>query len=143
MTIMLMSCSRSLSIPFERTGEVNAVSHENSIVVLRSQGHAENRAKALYHAERNAMENLIFKGIPNTNQESPLVDNETKALGSHKSFFKNFFVDQGYKRYIMESYTSHASVNKGVSYLEQEIKIDLKSLRNALQQEGITRKFGL
>ena len=141
--MMAFSCSKTLSIPFERTGEVNAVSHENSIVTVRSQSHAEEKGKAIYYAERNAFENLVFKGIPNTNQESPMVPNESEALRSHGTILQGLLKKQGFKRFIMDSYTIQSNRSKGVTFVEQELKIDLKSLRNYLQQEGVTRKFGL
>ena len=131
-------------IPYERTGEVNAVSHENSIIVLSSQARAESVSKAVYHAERNAFENLIFKGIPNTNQESPMVPSEVKALKDNPTLFNNLLVEQGYRRYVMDSYTNNSvAVGGGVQLIDQVIKIDLKALRNYLQAEGVTKKFGL
>jgi len=139
---MLTSCSKTI-VPYERTGEVNAVSHENSIIVLSSQARAESDSKAVYHAERNAFENLIFKGIPNTNQESPMVPNEIKALRDHPTLFENLLVDQGYRRYVMDTYTANTQSVGSVRLIEQVIKIDLKALRNYLQAEGATKKFGL
>lgn len=138
----LISCSKTI-IPYDRTGEVNAVSHENSIVVVRSQGRAENPGKAVYHAERNAFENLLFKGIPNTNQESPMIPNETAAMSKHKATLSELLANQGYVKYIMDSYTGNSSKSGGVVAVEQVIKIDLRALRNNLENEGITKKFGL
>ena len=140
---MFASCSKTI-IPYERSGEVNAVSHENSIIVLSSQARAESASKAVYHAERNAFENLIFKGIPNTNQESPMVPSEVKALRDNPSLFNSLLVEQGYRRYVMDSYTNNSvAVGGGVQLIDQVVKIDLKALRNYLQAEGVTKKFGL
>ena len=88
-------------------------------------------------------ENLLFKGIPNTNQESPMVPNEYLALEDNGVILERLLVNQGYKRFIMDSYTSHSSVSRGVTFVDQVIKIDLRGLRNFLQEEGITKKFGL
>ena len=82
----IIACS-TVNIQFQRSGAVNAVEHENSIIVLSSLAQAENINKAIYFAERNAFENLLFKGIPNTNQESPMVPNETKAMDGNATFF--------------------------------------------------------
>ncbi|KGE85258.1 MAG: hypothetical protein ACE362_06730 [Phaeodactylibacter xiamenensis] len=142
LVLLLWSCSKTI-IPYERTGKVNAISHENAIVVLSSQGQAEHLDKSVYHAERNAFENLLFKGIPNTNQESPMVPNEYLALEDNGVILERLLVNQGYKRFIMDSYTSHSSVSCGVTFVDQVIKIDLRGLRNFLQEEGITKKFGL
>lgn len=138
----LFSCSKTI-IPYQRSGEVNAVNHENSIITVSSQGRAENASKAVYHAERNAFENLLFKGVPNTNQESPLIPDEIQALDANPALFERLLVNQDYRRFIMDSFTGNSTTSGGVTLIEQVVKIDLKSLRNYLQSEGITKKFGL
>jgi hypothetical protein len=142
LALILLGCSKTI-IPYERTGKVNAISHENAIVVLNSQGKAEQPDKAVYHAERNAFENLLFKGIPNTNQESPMIPNEYQALEANGTVLERLLVNQGYKEFVMDSYTSQSSASRGVTFVDQVIKIDLRGLRNFLQEEGITKKFGL
>ena len=137
-----IGCSKKI-IPFERTGEVNAVSHENSIVVVNSQGRGESKGKAVYHAERNAFENLLFKGVPNTNQESPMISNESTAMDKHQRMLNKLLIDQGYVKYIMDSFTGSTSKSNGVVLVEQVVKIDLRALRNQLEADGIAKKFGL
>lgn len=136
--LLMSSCSKTL-IPYQRTGEVNAVSHENSIIILSSQGRAESKNRAVYYAERNAFENLFFKGIPNTNQESPMVSDETSA-GGVKALQ---LAEDGYERFIMDSYTANVNGGAGGYLVEQVVKIDLRGLRNHLENEGISKKFGL
>lgn len=140
--LSLLSCSKQV-MSFQRTGEVNAISHENSIIKISSVSRAESKAKAIQFAERNAFENLLFKGIPNTNQESPMIPNEFEALKSHKTILERLLKRDGYLRYIMDSYSLSTGSSGGVHVVEQAIKIDLKSLRNYLESEGITKKFGL
>lgn len=142
-TCLLTACSKSVTMAYERTGEVNAVSHENSIVVLSSQARAENLGKAVYFSERNAFENLIFKGIPNTNQESPMIANESRAISGDPAFFDEFFANQGYRKYVMDSYTANQTNVGGVKLIEQIVKIDLKGLRNYLESNGVAKSFGL
>lgn len=140
---MMAGCAKALNLPFERTGEVNAVSHENSIVTLRSQARAETQGKAVYYAERNAMENLLFKGIPNSNQESPILPSENKAWSDHAGVLKSLLIDGDYRRFIMDSYTQASNKVSGAYLIEQVTKIDLKALRKHLEQEGVAKKFGL
>lgn len=138
----LLSCSKTI-IPYQRSGEVNAVAHENSIITVSSQGRAETPSKAVYHAERNAFENLLFKGVPNTNQESPMIPNEIKALDANPALFERLLVNQDYRRFIMDSFTGSSTSSGGITLIDQIVKIDLKALRNYLQSEGITKQFGL
>ncbi len=136
--LMMMSCSKAL-IPYQRTGEVNAVSHENSVIVLSSQGRAESKGKAVYYAERNAFENLFFKGIPNSNQESPMITDERSVGGTKAAKL----AEAGYERFVMDSYTANVNGGAGGYLVEQIVKIDLRGLRNHLESEGIAKKFGL
>ncbi len=138
----IVACNK-VNMQFQRSGSVNAVEHENSIIVLSSLAQAENSDKAIYFAERNAFENLLFKGIPNTNQESPMVPNENNAMNGNATFFKNLLNNQDYKRFVMDSYTKSNSRSNGLDYVEQIVKIDLRAFRSYLQSEGITKKFGL
>ena len=95
---ILSGCSPQVTpFQYQRTGEVNAVNHENSIITISSQSRAETLIKAITFAERNAFENLLFKGVPNTNQESPLIENEFKALDANNAFFDRLLVQHDYK----------------------------------------------
>ena len=140
--LILVSCSPKV-IPYQRTGEVNAVSHENSIVTVSSVGRAGSKNTAIHYAERNAFENILFKGVPNTNQESPLIPDENTALRNNEKLISSLLTKEGYLRYIMDSYTITSNNSGGVHVVDQSVKIDIKALRKYLESQGILKKFGL
>ena len=63
---------------------------------------------AINDAERQAFETILFKGIPGSTQKNALIENQGKAREDHKSYFENFFDQNGYKSFVMSSITSGA-----------------------------------
>ena len=72
-----------------------------------------------------------------------MIPDENQALDANGPVLKRLLMNQGYRAFIMDSYTNQSSVTRGVTFVDQVIKIDLRALRNFLQEEGITKKFGL
>ena len=81
--LLFFACSTPKNVPFERTGAVTFMGVEESgTIILESEGVGVNLDQAIAHAERNAIENLLFKGIPGSTQRQPLVPKEYEALKS-------------------------------------------------------------
>jgi len=145
MFIMLITAcgSQKKFIPFQRTGEVTFVNHETpGTILLNTVGYAANRAEAFMYAERNAFENLFFKGIPGSSQKSPMIENEEKAIYGHRKFFDNFFKTGEYRKYLLNSVLIDERNSSSGVIITQEVKIDINALRKLLEREQIVRKFG-
>jgi len=143
--IMLFSSCASTNkfIPFQRTGEVTFVEHSTEgTILLNSVGYAANKNEGVLYAERNAFENLFFKGVPGSSQKSPMIDDEEKAIYGHRGFFEGFFKSGEYRKYIIESILIDERKSPNGIVITQEIKIDINSLRKLLEKEQIVRKFG-
>jgi len=140
---LLVGCTTTKPIPYVRTGLVKSVDQDRQTITLTSEARAENAGKASYFAEINAFENLLFKGIPNSNQEKPLVSNESKSVSKHQAFYQDLLDKRGYERYVMSSLLNQKYESGGVHTVVQEIQIDLHSLRKVLEQNNIIKSFGL
>lgn len=138
-----VSCSPKLNIGYERTGKVTCSKYEESVIHLVSESRAANRNSAVQFAERNAFENLLFKGIPNSNQEKAMVPNEYDALRKHPNYFEDLIKGEKYQRFITSSEISEENVSGGVTFLKQSISVDLAGLRKDLEQNKVIRKFGI
>lgn len=139
---ILISCASKVTIPL--TAEVNVVSEDKyNTIELRSVGYGSNLSNAIYDSERKAFEILFFRGIPNTSIENPLISVDEKAiLAKHTTYFNDFFKSR-YKSFIMSEYqASPPQTNKGITSLANDIKINIKSLKKDLENNGIIRKFG-
>lgn len=137
--ILLSGCSTKRIMSFERNGNVEHVAGDNRTITVTSKSAAENLNKALYFAERNALENLLYRGIPKSNQENPMIantPNDVRALNQLVS-------EGGYAEFLISSYNVNKEQNGGVFYVTQEVKFDLEAIRKFLEKNNLTRKFGL
>ena len=141
--LFLGSCTPKMNVGYERTGRVKCIKHDRMTITLSSEGQAESVGKAVNFAERNAIENLLFKGIPASNQEKPLIDNESVAKNKNAAFFDEFIMNRGYQQYITESLIADDYQNGSYHLITQNITVDLTNLRDFLVKEGIIKKFGL
>lgn len=141
--LALAGCSKTTMVPYQRTGEVSSVSHERGLIKVQSSSKAANDEAAVNYAEQQAFENILFKGIPNSNQEVALISNESKAWSDHKLVMKSLITDRGYLQYIVSSKTIDLVRQNGVSFVKQNVEIDLAALRRYLVNEKAIKKFGL
>ena len=116
---------------------------EQGTITVRSNGFGKNEKEAIKDAQKNAFNVLLFKGLPGTEINVPLVSNEYEAKNSHKDYFDNLFENGGLFRYLMvnNSETAPEKVQGGYS-TSLVLKINYNSLRKDLEQNGVVRKFG-
>lgn len=141
--LAFVGCSKSINIPYQRTGEVSSVNHERAIIKVQSSSKASNDEGAINYAERQAFENILFKGIPNSNQEVALIATESKAWANNKAVMESLIINGGYLQYIISSKTVDLVRQGGVSFVKQNVEIDLAALRKYLVSEKVIKKFGL
>ena len=142
----LLSCSPKLQNFY--SGEVNFLykgASQGSIGVS-STGYGKYQADAIMDAQKNAFKVLLFNGIPDTDMNIPLIENENDFRLKHAKYFKKFF-DNDYYRTFMMSSTKSSKLSKvkgsqGAKSITLEIKINYNSLRRDLEQNGIIRTFG-
>lgn len=85
--------------------------------------------------EYAAMYQLLFRGIANSSQKTPLIKvSESAAINSNPAYFDNFLKKARYKTFITSS-----TKNKDSS---RRIVINLSALKLDLEYNAIIRKFG-
>ena len=137
------TCTPTQQLVYHRTGMVTCSTHDRMTITLLAEGQAETIDKAVGLAERNAIENLLFKGIPKSNQEKPMIPNESKAKATNPDFFTTFVNDRGYEEFVISSEVADDYLSGKVHFVKQKIVFDLVNLRKYLQAQGIVRKFGI
>lgn len=140
---LLISCSPKISIPFQRTGSVEYVEGDKNTITVSANGYAATEANAVYYAERNALENILFRGIPNSNQENPMLENEASAYTNNKKALDDLTMNDGYRKFMIQSYRDQITKQGGAYNLTQIVKFDLQALRKHLESNNLKRKFGL
>jgi hypothetical protein len=139
--LVLISCSPKIR-PY--TGEVNFIYKDvQGTIALKSKGYGKNQLNAVTDAQKNAFRVILFKGIPGTELNIPLIDNENEAINKNPDYFKKFFDDEKYKSFIISSTESSNLVKlKGTNSIFVDVKINYNSLRKDLEQYQVIRKFG-
>ena len=139
--IDILGCSPR-TIPYSAQVEF-LYKHEHGTIGLNSTGYGKNRVHAIEDAQKNALNILIFKGVPGSEMNLPLVQNESETRSKYSEYFKTFFDRQYYKMYVVSSTESSALVKSGrLKKISVDVKINYVSLRKELEQNNIIRKFG-
>lgn len=146
--ILFIGCSisscGSKTIP-QKAGVTYKTAKEGTLSIT-SSGEAKNKQDALFNAEKNAFEVLFFKGVPGSPYSKPLIPvAENAAKSKNSNFFQEFFDNKGYKNYITQhSILSAGSRNKNTNLTEAAVAltINVASLKRALEQQNVTKKFG-
>ena len=137
----LHSCSPKLQ-PY--SGEVNFLYKEaQGTIAVKSTGYGKNQIDAVADAQKNAFKVILFKGLPGTELNVPLIENENDSKLKHEGYFKKLFDQGNYKTFMMSSTESSNLIKmKGTKKINVDIKINYNSLRKDLEQNQIIRKFG-
>jgi hypothetical protein len=137
----LHSCSPKLQ---SYTAEVNFLYKEaQGTIAVKSTGYGKNQTEAVSDAQKSAFKVLLFKGLPGTELNVPLIENENEASSKHSAYFKKFFDEGNYKTFMMSSTESSNLINmKGTKKITVDVKINYNSLRKDLEQNQLIRKFG-
>jgi hypothetical protein len=137
----LYSCSPKLQ-PY--SAEVNFLSKEaQGTIAVKSTGYGKNQTEAVEDAQKNAFKVLLFKGLPGTELNIPLIENENDAKSKNSEYFNKFFEQGNYKTFMMSSTESSNLIKmKGTKKITVDVKINYNSLRKDLEQNQLIRKFG-
>lgn len=145
--LFLLACNpkvpQASKIYFDRTGEVECVKYEENVIHVVSTSRASTASEAAAFAERNAVENLLFKGIPKSNQEEPIVADELESLRKHKFFYEQFLEGRDYEKFIINSELRAKKGGGPAIQVRQYVEFDLKAMREHLESKGVIQKFGL
>lgn len=141
-TLGLQSCSPKVTDAY--SAEVNLLNKETTgSITVKSIGYGKNHEAAVIDAQKNAINVILFKGIPGTDLNVPLVANESEAKAKYAPYFNRLLEQGNYRSFIMASNESSNLISvKGGKKISVDIKINFNSLRKDLEQNQVTRKFG-
>jgi hypothetical protein len=143
--LALLSINYSFSQKKLQTPQVNYVSGNAGTITMRAIGSGKKQQDAIGEAEKNAINVLLFRGLPESEQKSALIgSNESEEIEKHKEYFDQFYAQKRYKTFIMSSIPvgDFAKQNGGAKSQTLDVKVNLIALRTDLEQNNIIRKFG-
>lgn len=143
--IMLVAAGCNKAVVSTTTSEVNYIGSTEGTVTLRAVGYGKTEQEAIRHAEVQAMETILFRGVPGAKDiTNALVPDEGKARSEHSSYFAELLKKDRYRTFVMSAITSGAFVRdrKRGNRAAVDVKINLYNLRRDLEQNKVIRKFG-
>jgi len=150
LTFIILSCStakkpaeQAVSYEYQRSGMVNLSGQQNGLLTVKSVQTAENINKAVVFAEINALENILFRGIPGSFQADPVISNEKEAMAKSKKVLEDLIFNEGYRTFMTDSQLAERQDSKGAVTVTQQVTFDIPALRKHLEQNRVIRKFGL
>lgn len=124
--------------------ETMCISCNGTQQTVRAWGKGMNKDHALDQCRKQALRDIIFKGITLGEQSCirrPLVA-EVNAEERHRAFFSEFFSDKGrWKKYAVLSNKGGAkpvSKNYEIETWEATVTVDIAALAKYLQEKGLT-----
>lgn len=139
--LMLTSCNTVHYV----TPSVNLISENSGMLKLRSTGISNEKYNAIAEAEKNAILEILFVGIPNSQyKDAMIVEQKEVARSKYARYFKNLLDEAGYKTFIISSIptTEQALTVKGKKVMTTDVVVNIRALRQSLEKNGVIRKFG-
>jgi hypothetical protein len=138
--------------------EVTHINTRDGVIYIRANGYGTNRFTLQDNAERTALEVLLYRGIPGSQQNLPLISEEYQAKFRGKPGYVKNLLDAEAKKYRQfitrsEPITKMKSIRvrgegfvdgsfKPTKIQEFEIGINLSSLRRDMEANNVIRGFG-
>lgn len=113
------------------------------LIVVNSDGYGQKRQLAIENAQYRAIEKILFRGIPGTLLNVPLVANESEAKSKHQKYFEQLKAGR-FKDFIHSTNVTSDFVknSKGARNIAVQTEINYNALRLDLEQNQVIRKFG-
>ena len=141
--VSLVACTKkTANFTYQRTGEVVCTGHDNREMDLHVKATGSSLQDAAFFADISAFENMLYKGIPNSNQETPLIEAGSNS-DRMKNYFADFFNNRDYLKFISDQNLTTHDQSGEYHFVEKDITIDVFAFRKYLEDNNIIRKFGL
>lgn len=129
-------------IDYVRNGKVNFITSSKGLFTVSSENTAETMNQAVYFAEINALENILFRGIQGSSQENPMISDEMTAKRENPAALRSLISENGYHIFVTESEVIEKFKGSPITVI-QRVTFDIPALRKYLEKNNIIRKFGL
>lgn len=140
---LLPSCKTSTVYP---TANVTFQSNSNGVIQARCIGLGKEQQEAINDAEKNMLRTLLFRGLPGSGQETPLLSvNEAECEQNYPDYWDSLWGDSmRYKTFVQSSVpiSDLQKQQRGLYRIAVDVKINIKALRMDLEKQGLIRRFG-
>jgi hypothetical protein len=125
----------------------NNANTEEGAVRIVSSGKGSNLPAAYKNAIENAFYTLLFKGVPESIQSTPMIPDETYAKSHYATVLSCFENEDCYKQFLTHAAKQGSKErirgDKLFNYqVNSDVTINIRALRTYLEQNNVIRKFG-
>lgn len=142
--LMVASCSKKTIAP---TAETTYLTYKEGVLNVRSTGYCtltDYKDQCIDAAQQNAFKTLFYRGIPGSQQNTPLIGIDEKEKTANEKFMKDFFASGRYKTFIVSSTpVSDLIRQRKQKSITVDVGINLASLRKELEHNKVIKPFGL
>ena len=116
---------------------------ETGVVPIKVTARNSSKEKALELAKKHAVAAVLFKGIPNSSVQQPLISSNLNEQA--KTHFTNFFNDGTYLRFVQRAVIDHNYTYKieGGFEVNADIAVQYDLLKEYLKENKLKTKFGI
>lgn len=139
--VFFTSCAKKIYSP----AVTNNAATEEGTIRIHASGKGKNEVAAYNNAVENAFSMLLYKGIPESVQSTPMIPDETSAKQQHATAL-NCFNDAGcYTQFLTNASQQggKARIKGGGFETASDVTINVRAVRAYLEKNNIIRKFGL
>lgn len=131
--------------PISKAFSAQIIQETEGIIVVETDGYGSTKNDAMLDAEQKAFETILFRGLPGTDLNEPLISNEKDAKTKYGAYFKKLFQAEKMGSFITGTAVTSSFVKKtkGSKNITVQTSINYKALRRDLEQNNVIRKFGL
>lgn len=137
------SCSKKIT----PTAETTYLTYKDGVLNLRSTGYCtltDFKDQCVDAAQQNSFQTLFYRGIPGSQQNTPLIGIDEKEKTANEKFMKDFFTSGRYKTFIVSSTpVSDLIRQRKQKKITVDVGINLTSLRKELEHNKVIKPFGL
>lgn len=138
---LLVFVACKTNAPSYDIANVSLVSEQRGEIILRS--YTQKNKESIQKAQLSAIETILFRGIPNSTYNLPLVENRAEALSNHSEYFNHLLNEGYYKSFIISSSNIETFKDaRNDKFIMLNVNINYHALRRDLEQNGVIRKFG-
>ncbi len=139
LTLLVLVGCKSLNPVYNVVG----IHDDANTITLRCNGYGTTEGNALADAGRYAVEQVLFRGVPNSGQRDPLIGvDENMAKEQYAEYLSELLDNERYLSFLTQTVPIESGRIYGRRWMVVDITINLRALRSDLEQAGIIRKFG-
>ncbi len=141
--LLLFSSCKTATVP---TANVVYQTTANGCIQARCIGLGDKQQTAIEDAEKNMLRTLLFRGLPGSGQETPMIStDEAQSEQNNPDYWNTMWGEsKRYKTFIQASIpvSDLQKHSKGVYSMTVDVKVNIKALRMDLEKQGLIRRFG-